>query len=104
MIPVRAKVHPVKDYTVIALDMASGPYTDYEIDIKQRGGGRAATLIWFKKTTFPFSIRINDRNAPPIPIEADDTPLILDGVEVEKLYITATATSGVLYIVVFYPK
>jgi len=105
MIPVKARVHPVKDYHVFTIDLgATGPVTDYELDIKKMGNGRPAYVIWIKKTDFPISIRINDKNALPIPISADETPFILDGVVVEKLYVTATATGGVLYIVAFYPE
>jgi hypothetical protein len=104
MIPVGARVHPVKDYHVFAIDLALGPYADLELDVAGKGRGRPATTIWILKTTFPLSIKINSRDNLPIPIEADETPLILDGVEVERLYVTVTATTGVLYIVAFYPK
>ena len=104
MIPVSARVLSVKDYKVIALDMTYGPYIDYEIDTVKYGNGRKAALIWIKKTTFPFSIRLHSKNNEPIPIDAEETPIVLDGIEVEKLYVTATAGTGVLYIVLFYPK
>jgi len=104
MIPVSAKVHPVKDYYVFAIDLSQGPYSDLELDVKGKGGGRPATVLWIKKTTFPLSIKINSPKAQPIPIDAEETPLVLDGVEIEKLYVTVTATSGVLFIVAFYPK